>query len=282
MLIIDVRPDGPAQFARRHVNATALAGPGDLLQTVLTSETREIAALRLGITLGELLSVLNQTAAIERPMNFSFRGNEFELRVMRGVCDDYHSERFARFGHAITVRFYMRDEIGLPERIFEIADWNFMSAGFPRFVGYAYGSVAHETLFLSGIQSDLAARYSYLFQRRGGGTSVRYGGDVIESPSENLPDVPRAVIRLLRRTFQRNWLDTFAVGLRRVMEENSLELLGVHQFLLSEAESHAGHQMTRIYRRLPLRYGGVPLRVLAEDVVYDYLTIKLDALPTNG
>ncbi|HWT30793.1 MAG TPA: hypothetical protein VN240_07175 [Propylenella sp.] len=281
-ILVELPLDGPEAFVAGHIfgNARLCSGDGSLARIMMNGEPRTEAAARLGTSLGALLRSLNATAEIEPPKSYCYASVDFEVRVMRGVCDDLEGGRYALFGTPLTIRFYLRDDIGVPQWVFDAADWNFLGAGFRRFLGYAYGCVANQTLFLSGLQSDLAARYAYLFQGRGGLTEVRVGEDVVPLEDSKRAQLSAHALRNLRRKFQRRWISVLAAGLRRVMEGEGLNRLAIHQFPLTEAEEAPGHQMWRIYRNLPLRLGSSPLTVQAAGATYHYLAIDRENLPS--
>jgi hypothetical protein len=275
-----VTTSGDIEFFRRHVLDNEFLGDRRSLvaELINSSEPRDAAAARLGMSLGSLLRELNHTAPIEEPLEYVFARRKYEVRSMRGPCDDYCGERYGKFGDAITLRFYFGVDIELPQQIFEAADWNFLDGGFPRFCAYAYGTMLTGTLFLSGIQSDLAARYAYLFQQRGGKTAVRVVDDVVVRDPYDRPALAIETVAMLRRVFQRKWLLVVLAGIRRFMSATDLNTFALQNFELSELEEMPGHQMRRIYRDLPDQLSCEPLVVLAGDRIYKYRMCSLTRL----
>lgn len=252
-----------------HDNA-ALADRRELFTRWFTDPTpREEIASQLGLTLGVLLRAFNDTAPLESPLPFRYRGLGFEVVAMAGVCDDVADGRFPMFGAPITLRCYMRAPI-LPQRMFEAADWNYMDAGRPGFVGYAYGVRHGGTAYFAGLQSDLAARYTYLFQGRGESSEVRRGDDVIELPAAQRSE-PVELVRALRRTFQREWIEillgaavTWAAG------EHELDRIALLQFPLSAEEDVPGTVVHRVYRALPEKLNASAVTVQIEGERHPY------------
>ncbi|WP_284125101.1 hypothetical protein [Parerythrobacter aestuarii] len=263
-------------FFCRHVTMNEYLGARrtEYATTICSEDDRSEIARRRGVTLGTLLRSMNDTAPLGEPVRYRNKTNDFEVVPMLGLCDDYAGERFAKFGEAVTLRFYLKNCPELPQRLFEAADWNFMDAGMPGYVGYAIGSTDGDTLYVSGIQSDLAARYSYLMQSRQP-TEIRNGDEISigRGPVEGLGAV--STIRTLRRVFQRDWLAILLRGIAAFMKTRKLRKFALHQFPFLPEESEPGHQMWRVYRALPRRVGASALRVRTEDADYRYALFDL-------
>jgi hypothetical protein len=252
--------DNPALADRRELFARWFADP----------TPREEIAEALGLSLGELLRTLNDTAPLQPPLPFRYRGIRFAVVAMAGVCDDVADGRFPLFGTPITLRCYLEEPDLLPQRMFEAADWNFMDAGRPGFVGYAYGVRHGSAVWLAGVQSDLGARYTYLFQGRGEGTEVRRGDDVVDSPAEQRLE-PVELVRTLRRTFQRTWIEIMlGAVLTWARGEDGLDSVGLLQFPLTSEEDVAGTVVHRVYSALPAKLGCTPVVVRVGAERHDY------------
>jgi hypothetical protein len=244
-------------------------GQTELLAAVLDSpELRADIAVRLGLTRGALLRRLNDTAPPQPSIAYRAFGEDFSVVAMHGVCDDYHGDRYGKFGDPVTLRFYADPSCGVPQWVFEMADWNFMDAGRPAYVAYLYGTVLDSILFTSGIQSDLAARYAYILQDRGP-TEIRIKDEVYAVGRRTSKTDPTIVPRL-RRVFQRRWLMVVLAGTVQFMRKSGLRWFALQQFELEPEEDADGHQMRRIYRNLPRRFNGRYTRVLTEDCEYRY------------
>jgi hypothetical protein len=245
---------GEAGFLDRWVYRNPdLADRQDLFRRWFDDPTdRAVVAAEVGRPLGQVLRAFNETAPISPPVGYRYRSATFAVTAMTGVCDDVHGSRYPRFGAPITLRFYLAPS-PLPQSMHEAADWNFMDAGRPGFVGYAYGVRQGPTVYLAGLQSDLAVRYAYLFQGRAA-TEVRQGDDV----EEQLAGAPGHAehIPLLRRIFQRHWIPVLAGGvLAWAREDPSVAEIGVLQFPMEPAEDRDGGVIRRVYRDLPERMG---------------------------
>ncbi|MCH0541480.1 hypothetical protein I3F58_18325 [Streptomyces sp. MUM 203J] len=257
-----------------------LAGRRDLFVRWLEDPTpREEIAERLGVPLGVLLRALNDTAPLQEPLGFHHRDVPFEVVAMDGTCDDIADGRFPMFGAPLTLRCYLKGG-SLPQGMYEAADWNFMDAGRPGFVGYLYGVRHGDTLYLAGVQSDLGVRYSYLFQARGDGqTEVRRGDEVRLEPVAWPAEEFGAYVPVLRRTFQRYWipvlLGAVVAWARRHPEVRRVGLL---QFPLKPGEERRGHVVQRVYRELPERVGGARRCVRLDDGCHLYALLTLEQL----
>ena len=221
-----------------------------------TPVDREEAARSEGIALGVLLRTFNGTAPLEPPLGYAFRRVPFEVIGMAGACDDIHGDRFPRFGEPRTLRCYLADPSVVPQRVCEAADWNFMDAGREGFVGYAYGVQHDRTLYLAGIQSDLAVRYGYLLQRGHGATEVRDGDAVTERVPDDLIAEYGACVPALRRSFQRWWVPILLAGICTWLSAPGRPSeLAFMDFDLSPSERQRGHVLWRLYRDLPRKLG---------------------------
>lgn len=269
----------PVDFLRTWVyDNPALADRRELFTRWFADPTpREDIAAATGMTLGALLRSFNDTAPLSEPVGFRYRGIPFTVVGMAGVCDDIAEGRFPQFGAPVTLRCHLADDTLLPQGMVEAADWNFMDAGRPGFLGYAYGVRHEDTLYLAGVQSDLAVRYSYLFQGRDGGSEVRVG-DVVErvDPSELAarygPYVP-----VLRRTFQRYWIPVLLGAVAAwARTEPGLDELGLLRFPLQPGEGERGHVVQRVYRELPERLGGRTRCVRVAGECHPYTVTDLD------
>jgi hypothetical protein len=273
----------PAQdFYRRWVRGNSYLGErAALLARWLDDDTdrAEIAAA-LGVPLGSLLRSFNDTAPVGAPIPFRYRGIGFAVTGMAGVCDDIVGDRFPRFGAPITLRCYLTDTDLLPQRLHELADWNFMDAGRDGFLGYGYGVRYERTAYLAGLQSDLAARYTYLFQGRGAGTDVRVGERVEYRAAADLAAAYGPYVPALRRTFQRYWIDILLAATLTWARTAAPELadLGLLQFPLEPAEAVPGHVVHRVYRGLPDRLGWLTRRVRLPAGERVYRTATLPAI----
>src|SRR5215204_4620184 len=88
--------DNPGLADRRELFARWFADP---------TPREEIAAV-LGLSLGELLRTLNDTAPLQPQLAFRHRGIRFAVVAMTGVCDDVADGRFPLFGTPVTLRCY--------------------------------------------------------------------------------------------------------------------------------------------------------------------------------
>lgn len=279
-MTVAARPSSPAapadDWMRRHVvDNPHVADHRDLfLRWFDTTADRERVAAAEGLPLGRLLYIFNDTAPLGRPLPYRYGGIAFEVVPMAGVCDDVAGDRYGRFGEPATLRFYLTEPDVLPSDMFEVADWNFMDAGRPGYVGYAYGSVIGPALYLSGIQSDLAVRYSYLFQAKAATTHVRTGLEVAERPAAELAARFGGAVPTLRRVFQRRWIDVALGGIMRFCRAAGLTEVGIHQFPLDDAERAPGSVMQRVYRLLPDRLGSARRELSGQR----YLVASLDRI----
>jgi hypothetical protein len=253
-----VAPPGGDFMRRWAYDNPGLADRRELLIRWLEDPApREDIARTMDMPLGTLVRSFTETAPISEPIGFRYRNIPFSVMVMVGICDDVSDERFPRFGVPITLRCYLADDTLLPQEMFEAADWNFMDAGRPGFLGYAYGVRHDGALYLAGLQSDLAARYTYLFQGRGGDTEVRAGeGTRTYYPSDLVtrygPFVP-----VLRRTFQRYWIQILLGAVCAwAGAEPGLTEVGLLRYVLEPDEDVPGNVVHRVYRELPQKLPG--------------------------
>lgn len=232
---------------------------------------REEIAQRLGIPLGELLRSFNETAPVSAPLAFRYRATGFTVTAMGGTCDDIADGRYPLFGEPVTLRCYTADTSLLPQGMHEAADWNFMDAGRPGFLGYAYGVRYGQTLYLAGVQSDIAVRYGHLFQGRGGETEIRAGDEVVTRGAEELAARYAQYVPVLRRTFQRYWIHVLLGAVATwAREEPELTELGLLEFPLTAEEDAKGHVVQRVYRELPGRLGSTARCVRVADRCHPY------------
>lgn len=237
----------------------------------------EIAAA-LGVPLGSLLRSFNDTAPVGEPIPFAYRGIGFAVTGMAGVCDDIVGDRYPRFGAPVTLRCYLTEPGRLPQRMHEVADWNFMDAGRPGFLGYVYGVRHARTLYAAGLQSDLAARYTYLFQGRGEGTDVRVGEEVSYRAAADLAAEFGPYVPALRRTYQRYWIDILLAAILTWSAGADITDLALLRFPLTAEEDTPGHVVHRIYRELPDRLGWLTRRVRLPATEHTYRTTTLAQL----
>ncbi|RLK58204.1 hypothetical protein CLV68_4298 [Actinokineospora cianjurensis] len=262
----------PDAFLGRWVyDNPALAARRELFTRWLTDPTpREDIAEQLGVRLGELLRSFNSTAPLGDPLPFGYRSAPFATVSMAGTCDDVADGRWPLFGTPMTLRCYLRDLSLLPQDMVEAADWNFMDAGLPGFLGYLYGSVHDGTLYLAGLQSDLGVRYSYLFQGRGGGTEVRVGDDVVERSAEEMVAAYGEYVPVLRRTFQRYWIQIMLGAAVTWARSAGVDRIGILRFPFRSEEDVQGHVVRRVYAELPERISGVDETVRVGDESHLY------------
>lgn len=278
---VRVEAPGEGTFLERQISSSPrMRERAGLFRCYFDSPTpREELAPLLGMPKGQLLRIFNDTAPLGPPLRYRFGGASFVLYPMAGLCDDFHGERFGKFGAPLTLRLYLTAEAGLPAEFFEAADWNFMDAGLPYFVAYAYGTRLGDTLFFSGLQSDVAQRYTYLYLGRGEGTEVREGLETSYRQTEDLRTRFGAYVPLFRRLFQRRWVDIVLAGvLCYVLRERGVEKLAFQQFPLLEEEDAPGHIVHRIYRGLPRKLTGHPLIVSTERSDYSYHCVTVAEL----
>lgn len=252
-----VTGDDGAWLDRWVLGNPALGDRRELLARWLTDPTpREEIADQLGLSLGALLRSLNDTAPLGAALPFSYRSIPFTCRAMEGTCDDIADDRWPMFGAPVTLRCYLDDATLLPQDLFEAADWNFMDAGRPGFLGYAYGSWQDGTLYLAGLQSDLGVRYSYLFQGRAGGTEVRVGDEVVTRPADELVAAYGQYVPVLRRTFQRYWIQIMLGAVATwAGTRPDLDRIAILRFPFRPEEDTRGHVVHRVYQELPGRLG---------------------------
>ncbi|WP_156755499.1 hypothetical protein [Actinokineospora pegani] len=231
---------------------------------------REEIAPAEGMALGELLRAFNDTGPLGEPLRFAYRAAGFECVPMTGTCDDIADDRWPQFGVPTTLRVYLADPSLLPPGMCEAADWNFMDAGRPGFLGYAYGASHDGTLYLAGVQSDIAVRYSYLFQGRAGGAEVRVGQDVVTVPAQEMVDRYAAHVPVLRRTFQRYWIQVMLGAATAWALREGVGGIGILRFPPRPEEDVRGHVVDRVYRELPDRIGAVKRRVVVGGRGHDY------------
>ncbi|HEY2441715.1 MAG TPA: hypothetical protein VGI31_01135 [Streptosporangiaceae bacterium] len=267
-------------FLQRWVYGNPALADRELLLRWLEDPTeREDIAAAHGISLGALLRPFNETAPLSDPVPFSYRYPSFSVVAMEGICDDVAGDRFPRFGAPVTLRCYLTDHAVLPQAMYDAADWNFMDAGRPGYLGYAYGVRHGPAVYLAGLQSDLAVRYSYLFQGRGGATAVREGDEVVERDPADLVARYGAFVPVLRRTFQRYWIPVLIGAICAwAATEPGLAELGLLKYALEPAERERGNVVHRVYRELPDRLTGTVRRVRVGDREHAYFVSRLDAV----
>lgn len=250
----------------------ALADRRELFARWLTDPTpREDIAERLGLSLGALLRSFNDTAPLTAPLPFTYRSIPFVCAAMEGICDDIADDRWPLFGAPVTLRCYLGDDTLLPQGMFEAADWNFMDAGLPGFLGYAYGGHHEGTLYLAGLQSDLGVRYSYLFQGRAGGTEIRVGDEVVTRPAEEMVALYGAYVPVLRRTFQRYWISIMLGAVAMwARTRPGIDRIAILRFPFRPEESAEGHVVHRVYEQLPGRIGSTTRCVRVGDRCHTY------------
>ena len=233
--------------------------------------SRDEVAAKEGMSLGALLRAFNQTAPLSEPVAFRHRETGFLVRAMAGTCGDVIGDRFPKFGSPVTLRLYYADPATLPKPMYEAADWTFMDAGQPGFLGYAYGVRHSETLYLAGLRSDLAMRCAALFLNQGGEAEIRVG-DAVERRATTAETQRYArFVPVLRNTFQRHWIQTMlgaAVAWART--EPALTQLG-----LLWPEEDRGGVVRRIYRELPHRLSTRPRWVSVGADRHHYLVTTI-------
>ncbi|ASO18729.1 hypothetical protein FHR81_000992 [Actinoalloteichus hoggarensis] len=238
---------------------------------------REEIAERSGVSLGELLRSFNHTAPLSAPVPFAYRGVPFTVVAMEGVCDDIADGRFPLFGSPVTLRCYLGDPELLPQEMVEAADWNYMDAGRPGFLGYAYGVHYEGTLYLAGMQSDIAVRYAYLFQGRGETTDIRRGDEVVSGSAADLAARFGDHVPVLRRTFQRYWISVLlGASAAWARLRGDVTRLGLLQFPLTDEEDRRGTVVHRVYRELPERLGSPRRRVVVDGTSHSYAVAGFD------
>jgi hypothetical protein len=271
-----VPPD--EDFLHRWVYANPeLTGRDLLFRWLEDPAEREDIAASQGMKLGELLRPFNETAKLSDPVEFMYRYMSFSVVAMAGICDDVAGDRYPRFGAPVTLRCYYTAPGPLPQDMHDAADWNFMDAGRPGYLGYAYGVRFGPAVYLAGLQSDLAVRYSYLFQGRDGSTAVRDGDEVTERDTAYLAARYGRYIPVLRRTFQRYWmlvlLGAVCAWARTEPELSEFALL---KYVLEPAERERGNVVGRLYRELPSRLGSSLRCVRAAGRRHLYFVSGLD------
>jgi hypothetical protein len=235
---------------------------------------RQEAADREGLSLGSLLRTFNETAPLSPPVAYDFGGREFAVRSMDALCDDFHGPRFGPFGDPLTLRMYLTGTAGLPAEMFRLADWNFMDGRESFFVGYAYGSVCRGMVFLSGIQSDIAQRYTYLFQGNRGDTEVREGEGVVLRATDDLRDLYGSFVPVFRKVFQRRWIPALMAGVVAACRERGVSAVALQRFELTAEEERPGHIVHRIYEAIPGAVPGVAVGVRTDRGSYFYHRMK--------
>lgn len=276
--------DSKDQFFRRHILENGhIKDHLPYFQEYLdTPIDREEIAARLNLELGALLEIFNQSAPIDHNfLQFTHKNYEFSISKMEGLCDDFYGDRMGKFGQPLTLRFYLETPGTLPAEIFDLADWNFMGAGKAFFLGYSYGSVFQDVYFISGLQSDLAVRYGYLFQLKTGSTEVRRGNQVQIESTVHLGTVYKPHISELRRAFQRDWLTIFIAGIEAFVKKEQLRHWALHQFPLTKKEMAKGNILHRIYRGIPQHMQGSPLMVHTLDQQYLYYRMSTTSTSQN-
>ena len=240
--------------------------------------SRQEAAEREGLPLGSLLRTFNETAPLSPPVAYGFGGQELAVRAMDALCDDFHGPRFGPFGEPLTLRMYLTGAAGLPAEMFRLADWNFMDGGEPFFVGYAYGSVWRGLFFLSGLQSDIAQRYSYLFQGNRGDTEVREGEEVVLRSTDDLRQLYGSFVPVFRKVFQRRWIPALTAGVVAACRERGIAAVALQRFELTAEEDRPDHIVHRIYEAIPGAVPGAPLRVRTDRATYVYHRMEIPDL----
>jgi hypothetical protein len=253
-------------------NPTLPAETRTLLTRWLDDPTdRPEVAAKEGMSLGALLRVFNQTAPLADPVGFRHRETGFLVRSMAGTCDEVIGDGFPKFGSPVTLRVYYADPGAVPQAMFEAADWTFMDAGEPGFLGYAYGVRHSETLYLAGLRSELAMRCAALFQNKGGEAEIRVGDDVERRATTAETEQYANFVPVLRQTFQRYWIQILlgaAVAWART--EPALSQIG-----LLWPEEDRGGVVRRIYRELPHRLSTRPRWVSVGGSRHHYLVTTI-------
>jgi hypothetical protein len=231
---------------------------------------REEVARREGVPLGTLLRAFNETAPLGPALPFECGGYRFRVRAMHALCDDFHGPRFGGFGEPLTLRVYADESAGLPEEMYRLADWNFMDGGRSGFLGYDYGTVLGGTYYVSGVQSDIAQRYTYLFLARGDATEVREGDRVVTRETGDLRERLGEHVPAFRRMFQRKSIPTLLGGAATVARELGLGALALRRYDLDDDEVRSGNIVRRVYEGIPAKVPGRPVAVRTDRAVYPY------------
>jgi hypothetical protein len=276
-LAVDTTPE--AFLSRWVYDNPALAERRALfLQWFTSSRERSEIAQLLGVPLGSLLRSFNETAPLSPALPFCYRRALYSVIAMAGVCDDVAGERFPLFGAPLTLRCYVADAALLPQGMYEAADWNYMDAGLPGFVSYAYGVRHQRTLYLAGLQSDLAVRYAYLFQGHGGITAVRRADEVVSCSTNDLIALYGPHVATLRRLYQRYWISVLlGAAVTWALDDGSIDALGLLQFATGPEEARRGHVVQRVYDMLPERLGARPRYVRVAGKRHCYAVAELDS-----
>jgi hypothetical protein len=230
---------------------------------------REEIARAEGLLLGRLLRSFNETAPVSPPTRFVLGGRQFAVRWMRALCDDFCGDRFGAFGEPVSLRVYADPQV-LPQGMHTVADWNFMDAALPAYLGYGYGSVFNGILFLSGLQSDLAQRYTYLFQRPEGKVDAREGEEILRVSGRLLVEKFGRYVPALRRNFQRTWIEVLLAGCASYALTQGLRSMAFQQFSLTEEELRPGAPVFRVSRGLPAKIPSASIQVLTPERTYMY------------
>lgn len=275
-----VIPESGSHFLKRWIEEHAYIEDHRIrLRRWMTNPTpREDIAAELGVSLGQLLRRFNSTAPLSDPISFVYRRIAYGVRGMYGLCDDVADNRYPLFGAPLTLRCYIEDRSLMPQGMYEAADWNFMDAGIDGFVGYAYGVLHEKTLYLAGLQSDLAVRYSYLFQERGETTEVRRGDDVVERSAGEMKAAFGQYVSVLRRTFQRYWIQVLLGACLTWAERDGLDSIGLLQFERNDEENQSGHVVQRVYRILPDRLNATMMSVWVDEKPNRYAVASLASI----
>lgn len=219
-----------------------------------TETDRQAIALMHGMSLKQLLmDVFNNTAPVSEKYYINFKTYCYSYNEMQGTCDDYCGDRFGKFGQPRVLRVYLKNCTQIPKELFEFADWNYMSAGLDYFIGYIYGVIYNNTYYISGIQSDFAQRYTFLYQNEGY-VNIAYQGNVVEVENELLVEKYSKYIPDIRRCFQRFWVTIFLKIIKDYSIKNNIEAIGIQHFELTTEEQLKGNIVNRIYRELPEKY----------------------------
>jgi hypothetical protein len=196
---------------------------------------------------------------------------------MYGLVDDYFGERYGKFGRPITFRVYLKTDNKLSDEIFKLADWNFMSAGKECFIGYIIGSIYDNKLWISGIQSDISQRYSWLFQKRGI-REIRVGNQVKKMDNSQFIQEYKKEIPIIRNTFQRDWIKILLCSILHFITNNGINTFLLQKFELDELENKKGAFMHRIYRELPQKLNASLTTINVDNIELTYSSIKKNDL----
>lgn len=177
--------------------------------------------------------------------SFSYRGRIFHLTYFSGLCDDYYGNRYCKFGTPFVIRVYINGETPIPNEVFDMADWNFMSARKEKFLGYVYGSFCNDSVYIAGIQSDLCQRYTYLFSQYTE-TFYKTNNAVVYIENDLIVNKYKYVIPYIRKSFQREWID---ILMKAVLECRSHNKYSNLYLLKYEFQDEDGEVVDRIYHQ---------------------------------